>query len=254
VGGGAYNYRSEPAGYRFPADFKGDWSPLFSNSLTNGLDPQTPVFHAAVGTPVRFRLLFPGGDFFFAINIHGHNWQELPWVDRSTRIGDNRLSQTLGSVTIVNDQPVDIVLPSAGGEGQVVGDYLYGPTVAAGGLGTWGLLRVSQNLVAIHRADTDAFDRGATISGIVMAQGGARADAIEYVTIERSGEEGKRERLGVAAVDSVTGAWTFEAPAGSVAAGDVVVASTTDGGSYKTTVREAHDVAQPPVPTATGGL
>jgi manganese oxidase len=240
---GSYNYGNELVPYRFPPN-PTDLTAMFSNTLTAGQDPKTPTFQAAAGLPVRFRMLFPGGDGPYAINIHGHSWQELPWIDHSRTIGDNPQSQVLGSVTVTNDTPVDLVLPSAGGAFRVPGDYFYGPTSQAGGIGTWGVFRVTPSTATISRAQLDAPGGTATIAGHVMQFGMATAsDAPVQVVLEKIDSAGTAVQLGTAVVDRATGAWSVVAPAGRLEAGDTVRV-TAQGATYTTTVR-APDTVSP---------
>ena len=94
----ALNYRSEPmwlrTGFAPNAPLGFTRTLDFKDILTNGQvggDPETPVFTAAAGDQVRFRVLQPGGhprNHVFTVN--GHVWQELPYVVDSTKIGDNK--------------------------------------------------------------------------------------------------------------------------------------------------------------------
>jgi hypothetical protein len=159
-------------------------------------------------------------------------------------------------VTVTNDAPVDIVLPSAGGEFRISGDYFFGPQSQAGGGGTWGLFRVTPSVAVIHKAELDVAGGTTTISGHVMEFGMAdaknAAGAAASITIEKVDAAGKAVRVGVASVDRVTGTWTLAAPAGQLAAGDTIRVTSSQGATYSTTVRAADDVApsQVPVPTA----
>jgi hypothetical protein len=164
---GAINYRSEPFTIRnipnnkvpLPAPTPEGYSQAFSNSLFDPpADPKTPVFVASAGMPTRFRLVIPStttsngivGPPVFIVD--GHNWQEEPYKDRSTKIGDNRLSEHFGAVQGGSNQKFDLVFPSAGGLDKVPGDYLYTTYQTAGVLGTWGLFRVTKDKVAIEKA------------------------------------------------------------------------------------------------------
>lgn len=148
------NYRSEPFAYRYAggAPANGDYFQSESNSLVQqqNSDPQTPIFVAATGTPVRFRWVFGGGT---ALNsevptIHGHNWLEEPWVNDSTQIGANPFSQVFGSQIMVPFQPVNMVVGPAGGEGGVPGDYMF-HTYQDTATGMWGLFRVGDSVALV---------------------------------------------------------------------------------------------------------
>jgi hypothetical protein len=108
-------------------------------------DPQTPIFTANAGTPVRFRLLHPQGTGtaqVFALN--GHVWQRNPYTNNSTVIGDNPLSQWLGSHdSYGGTDHYELVVAKAGGQNGVPGDYLYTTFVPNQNLyGSWGIFRV----------------------------------------------------------------------------------------------------------------
>ena len=167
-GGKALNYRTEPMwlrmGYEPDAPINGDggacvgqgFCPVtrsldFTNVLSNNLpgvrgDPETPVFYAMAGTPVRMRLLEPGGHpRAHVFNLHGHVWQEEPYINGSTAIGNNLLSEYKGSVHGHGpSNHFDAVLQNgAGGYFATPGDYLYRDQQSFqfdGGL--WGILRV----------------------------------------------------------------------------------------------------------------
>jgi hypothetical protein len=164
---GAINFRSEPFTIRnrpsnaqdLPQPAPQGFSQAFSNSLFNPpADPETPVFVASAGMPTRFRLVIPSTTTSNAIVappvfiVHGHNWQEEPYKDRSTKLGDNRLSEHFGAAQGGPNQKFDLLLPSAGGSDKVPGDYLYTTYQTAGVLGTWGLFRVTKDKVAIEKA------------------------------------------------------------------------------------------------------
>jgi len=150
----AINYRTEPLWKRmnYPPDtkFEATRDFDFTNVLTNaavGGDPQTPVFTAKAGQQVRFRVLNANGHMrnnVFA--VHGHFWQEEPYTNASTVIGNNPLSEVKGSVYGVGPSSHYEVNPTngAGGGRRVPGDYLYRTMESFqfdGGL--WGIFRVT---------------------------------------------------------------------------------------------------------------
>ncbi|HEY0157930.1 MAG TPA: copper oxidase [Thermoanaerobaculia bacterium] len=148
----AINYRTEPMTYRFNAT-QFVTLPTVWRGFSDGwvlAEPQTPIFAAARNTPTRMHLLHPGGSGdqqVFA--LHGHVWQELPYVERSTQIGNNRLSMNLGARdNYGTNTAYSIVLDhngGAGGEKGIVGDYIYRTTPANFVTqGLWGLMRVGQ--------------------------------------------------------------------------------------------------------------
>ncbi|HEX7051424.1 MAG TPA: hypothetical protein VF188_14550 [Longimicrobiales bacterium] len=155
----AFNYRTEPMWFRM--GFSPD-EPLqitrtrdFTNVLSDaqvGGPPQTPVFMAEVGTPVRMRVLHPGGhQRNHVFEVFGHAWQEEPYINGSLALGDNPLSEWKGSRGGIGPTSHhDLLLAhGAGGAFQVTGDYLYRDHASFqfdGGL--WGILRVVPTLLA----------------------------------------------------------------------------------------------------------
>jgi len=151
----ALNYRTEPLTYRFV-----NTSYLVNDSTLSALgvsrsqsdtlvsaDPQTPVFAAEAGKPLRMRVLHPAGLNEQVFELHGHAWQEEPFSPGSTKIVDNNpLSQWTGSRdTFGPNASFDIVLKSAGGASAVKGDYLYRTYIGGEFLnGMWGLVRVGE--------------------------------------------------------------------------------------------------------------
>ena len=149
----AVNYRSEPFWFRlgYPPDIPLeqsrdiDFTDVLSNRLVGG-DPETPVFTAKAGEQVRFRVLQPGGHpRNIVFQLHGHTWQQQPYVEGSSRIGDNRISEWRGEQEGIGPgNHFDVVLRNgAGGAFAVPGDYLFrdqSSFVFDGGI--WGLLRV----------------------------------------------------------------------------------------------------------------
>lgn len=149
----AINYRTEPKTLRYPStNATKDFSCMLSNQLVNPShpeqgDPKTPIFTADIGDRVRFRMAHPYGTGTSQVfTVHGHVWQRNPYSNNSTQIGNNSLSQNLGSRD--NHGATDhfeIVLDKAGGESGIPGDYLYSvylPIQAK--LGPWGLFRVGK--------------------------------------------------------------------------------------------------------------
>ncbi len=151
----AFNYRTEPLWKRMnyapdtpleqTREF--DYTNVLSNAQVGG-DPQTPIFTARAGQPVRLRLLMPAGharnDVF---QLHGHIWEDEPYMNNSTVIGSNPFSEWRGSqYGIGAGSHFDILLKNgAGGRFQVPGDYLYrGQQSFQFDGGLWGIFRVTQ--------------------------------------------------------------------------------------------------------------
>jgi hypothetical protein len=108
-------------------------------------DPQTPIFTAIAGTPTRFRLMHPQGTGTAQVFVlNGHVWQREPYINNSTIIGNNPLSQWMGSHdSHGGTDHYDIVIDKAGGQNGVAGDYLYTSFVPnQNWYGSWGIFRV----------------------------------------------------------------------------------------------------------------
>jgi len=121
----------------------------FTNALSNsqvGGDPVTPVFTAKAGMPVRFRVVHPSGKQRNNVfTVHGHGWQRTPYVNNSTAIGSNVLSEWTGAEMGMGPSGhLDAPLAKAGGVFMLPGDYLYRTFQSFqfdGGI--WGVLRVT---------------------------------------------------------------------------------------------------------------
>ena len=183
----AVNYGSEPLWLRFglapntPFNGAAPGVPTFrdivnaheaySNTLSAGDDPATPVFTALAGQQARIRVVEPAGiGRAMTFNLHGHVWQRAPYVCPgsaflglpgnckptgffpslsgfevgSRGIGENPLSFWLGGQdSVMPGSHYDFVLRSAGGANGIPGDYLFRDQSAFGSLGgLWGILRV----------------------------------------------------------------------------------------------------------------
>jgi len=180
---GAINFRSEPFNVVRGFDPSQNVQPplgyaeAFSNQVLKDLlkiqpaDPQTPVFVAPAGLPIRFRLLVPSTSSSNAIVaapvfiVHGHNWQEEPYTHGSTRIGNNSLSEHFGAIEAGPNQKFDLLFNSAGGSDKIPGDYLYDTYETGGKLGTWGLFRVTKEEVVIEkvRLTEDSIEAGGLV-------------------------------------------------------------------------------------------
>jgi hypothetical protein len=160
----ALNYRTEPmwfrAGWAPNASLEFTKDQVITDILSNDFlsddvvdkDPQTPLFWAKPGTPVRFRVLEPGGhQRSHVFTVHGHVWQQEPYVDDSSKIGENKNAKgkwmTMFEGARMGHGPMnhfDAVLQNgAGGKGKIEGDYLYRDFASFlfdGGL--WGIMRV----------------------------------------------------------------------------------------------------------------
>ena len=151
----AINYRTEPLWKRmgFAPDTplektrEFDFTKVLTNNIVGGEDPVTPVFTAFPGQEVRVRMLAPGGhsrnDNYM---LHGHIWEQEPYVDKSKALGSNPLSNWVGSQGGVGPGTHFDFLPKngAGGAFRIQGDYLYRTFQSFhfdGGM--WGIFRVT---------------------------------------------------------------------------------------------------------------
>jgi manganese oxidase len=151
---GAVNYASEPWSFRYQNNITNDFSCMLSNQLAFGTtgqvgEPQTPILTALKGGAVRFRMTHPFGTGTSQVfSLHGHVWQRNPYITNGTQLGNNILSQWIGSRDNHGaSDHFDMLIDKAGGEGTQPGDYLYSvfvPTQARDG--AWGVFRVYDKL------------------------------------------------------------------------------------------------------------
>lgn len=148
------NYRTEPIWFRMghlpetPLNITRtfDFSDVLSNTKVGG-DPVTPIFTANTGNQFRFRVVHPGGGHprNNVFTVHGHIWEEEPFVSGSTVLGTNVLSEWNGAqFGFGGTSHFNFLLKNgAGGKFRVSGDYLY-RTFQADQFdnGIWGLFRV----------------------------------------------------------------------------------------------------------------
>ncbi len=243
---GGFNYRAELFGYRYPvsgqptsnnigqgAPANGDFTAKMSNTLISGLspttfsDPQTPVFSAAAGSPTRIRLLFGGGYFQLEVfDLHGHSWQEQPFIHDSTGIGHNRLSQSYGGYLMWPFQASNILLPSAGGRRGTTGDYLYSTFNTVNNNGTWGIFRVSDEVLLIQKAVVDG-GNNVTVAGADLMKRGATT-ARPTVTVYSVSSTGTATPLGAAVPVNADGTWSFTVNSTAVTPGTSIIAFSSN--------------------------
>jgi len=241
----AFNYRSEPFFYRFGGFMNTamgkqspqDWSHLtasdlvnlagfqfssmdtthaVSDSLVDG-DPQTPIFRAPGGMPVRFRLVDPGGigDNQQVFELTGHVWEEEPFQQNSTVLGHNPLSQHSGTTASYGPTShYNILIDSAGGANKIAGDYRYRSwTANQYQVGMWGLFRVGPAACSPQCPDTvtissvQASGSRFEVNGVVTVSPQTRAFA-HKVTIRYGDQSGQ------AIVNPRDGSWAFSGPGG----------------------------------------
>lgn len=238
----AFNYKSEPFFYRYGTLMNAamgssapqDWSKLSpgdlnnigtflfssldtthatSNSLVGG-DPQTPIFRAPAGMPVRFRLADPGGvgDNQQVFELTGHVWEEEPYQKNSTVLGHNPQSQHTGTTTGYGPTShYDILIDQAGGLNKIAGDYRYRSwTGNQYQVGLWGLFRVGPSVCTPFCTDTVTIssvqvrDSGFAVSGVVTVSPRTNTFA-RHVKVRYAGQ------VKQVAVNANDGTWAFEA-------------------------------------------
>ena len=172
----AFNYRTEPLWFRmgFAPDANLNFTRTldFRASLTDaqvGGRPQTPIFDAVRGNEVRIRVLEPGGHARnHVLNVHGHLWDELPYLRRgSLVIGPDSLSERKGARDGHGPTNHHDLVPQhgAGGYFGITGEYLYRdqPSFQFDG-GLWGLFRVRSPFSASSETTTAQPVEGSTIN------------------------------------------------------------------------------------------
>lgn len=145
----AVNYGTEPATFRFAGTSTIDFSCMLSNVLVRTAsdpgEPKTPIFTAAIGDRARFRMTHPFGTGTSQVfTLNGHVWQRNPFLKQSTVIGNQVLSQWMGSRdNHGSSDHFELVVDKAGGEQARGGDYLYSVYLRDQiTLGAWGIFRV----------------------------------------------------------------------------------------------------------------
>ena len=152
----AVNYRSEPLWKRMQyapetpfasTDDFNKWDSAAWNGKVGGVDPETPIFTARPGEPVRFRLLQAGGHSRnMVFTLYGHVWDRQPFLNGSTQLGQNTFSFWEGAhMGHGPTNHADLLLRNgAGGAFKIQGDYLFRDFAGPGfDGGLWGLLRVA---------------------------------------------------------------------------------------------------------------
>ena len=156
----AFNYRTEPLWARLGIGIEEVPDGLNDKDQTNVLssyqsnpgcggacgDPQTPVFTARAGEPVRFRVLHPAGHpRQHAFTLFGHHWNFEPWIANSTKQGMNPGTFEIGSESGIGPTRHVNILTTSGGLFSQPGDYLYRTqeSFQFSGGGLWGIFRVT---------------------------------------------------------------------------------------------------------------
>jgi hypothetical protein len=145
-----FNYRSEPLWARLGLQVTDVPLGVNEKDLTNVFssvgyrDPETPIFTASPGMPVRFRVLdVAGHPRQHGFTLFGTHWQFEPWTANSTRLGTNPFTFEVGSDSGIGPTRHQNILTQAGGLFSRPGDYLY-RTQESFQLtnGLWGIFRV----------------------------------------------------------------------------------------------------------------
>jgi manganese oxidase len=121
----------------------------YSNTLTGGNDPQTPVYRAAPGQEFRLRVVSPVGySRSTTLTILGHNWREEPFIsvnspsDVMANTWRARYRSTADNIVTGTSWNI---LTKAGGSQSVPGDYLFRDVASFGNTnGIWGIVRVEE--------------------------------------------------------------------------------------------------------------
>lgn len=144
----AFNYKTEPLwsrmgyapGTKLDVTHKQD----FTDVLVG--DAGTPLFTAKAGMSVRMRVLHPGGHpRNHVFQVHGHGWQEAPFTNGSTVMGQNNWSSWVASEPGIGPgSHLNLLLTNgAGGYYHTPGDYLYRDQSSFNfDSGLWGIFRV----------------------------------------------------------------------------------------------------------------
>ncbi|PCJ38535.1 MAG: hypothetical protein COA99_11830, partial [Moraxellaceae bacterium] len=231
----AINYKSFPIAFRYSnqANFNSlDVNAATSNIRNDNSYPGTPHLLVAKGSPVRVRLLHAGGagngENFI---LHGHVWQEEPYINGSTALGDNELSQWFGfrdQLGALNS--FDLLINSAGGKNSIEGDYLYRsfPNSSFSD-GAWGIMTVTDGQDQVHVISTSTENRDITINGQCSVNP-TTGKTPEYVTLT-FGRESKT-------ADVVDGKWAFTVPAKDFKRAENATVTSSTGGTMSINTKE----------------
>jgi len=181
-----------------------------NSSFTTPRYPVTPRMVAGPGQALRIRLVNSGGSGTGeSFNLHGHVWQEEPYVNGSKNLGDNKMSQWFGyrdQLGALNS--FNLLIKSAGGRNRIPGDYFYNSTTnATFAPGMWGILTVTtkKDYIQVTSIAIDSILKTANISGWVTVRPDSGIVASNSITLEIEGIGGLNS-TGV----QPDGTWKFE--------------------------------------------
>jgi hypothetical protein len=255
----AFNFGTEP--FRFRNATSINVARAVSDEQVNA-DPETPVFVVNAGTPVRWRLLHPGGRGNAEVfTIDGHVWREEPYVNGSSQIGPNLLSQWMGSRnSLMPNNAYNFHLERAGGVAAASGDFLYrtydNPSYTAG---WWGIMRVTEprkdGIVITSVGLNSAGQLLITGSTVVNAGANRLADGVKISLIDGARPDDVPGRATPPSTSTARGEWiwTFTSTnAYQVAdlAGKRIRATSTGGGDFTVPLSTNIQLFPPPQPSA----
>ncbi len=258
----AFNYKAEPISLRVPTSPpNGDYNRINIANILSDLafpstsDPQTPIFHAPQGLPVRFRIIHPGGTSYTPMVVHGHHWKWRPLrMGTDSRVlGEDSPSLWLGclNATPPNSQ-FNLLIENASGASRatpgapigIAGDYLY-RGFQSGELanGLWGVFRVGQRDKDDLTVQATQDGNGLTVTGRVWKKLNSPDFANTVTLFSVTGVQ-----LAQAPIDALTGQFTLVANA--VAPTGVYSLQSSAGGSARIEVRVSGPIVTPPSPHA----
>ena len=226
----AINYRTEPLDYRYATPRLAVERRLqiaarhFTRAVEHLVlaDPQTPIFAASNNMPVRFRLVHPAGATEQVFTLHGHVWQEEPYMNGSREIGNNPQSQSQGSrdgfgPNVSFDAVIDQRRRRRRARPATISIAPSSATASSSACGAWCAWRRRQG----HRDDHSGHESEAggrvLINGSNTVNPGTGQMAKQVTIFNTTG--GAMTELGTVEVDPRTGAWPmggepFSAPGG----------------------------------------
>lgn len=235
----AINYKSDPIAFRYSNvnNFNSlDVQDATTNARNDNSYPATPLLVVAKGSPVRVRLLHAGGagngENFI---LHGHVWQEEPYIDGSTALGDNELSQWFGfrdQLGALNS--FDLLISSAGGKNSVEGDYIYRsfPNSSFAD-GAWGIMSVTDGTDLVYLTNVSNEKNELTLNGQCSAdpETGKIAKTVTFTY-------GKKRSKVTLDVPVENGKWTVKVTANKFGKAKTASVTSSTGGTLSLNPRD----------------